>query len=110
MSQTYEVLWASVAGNDLRDIIEFIAADNPTNALKILHKIKEKVSSLYSLPERGRLVPELQDQSILIYRELIVPPWRIIYRIAEMQIYILAVLDARRNIEDILLKRLICYK
>jgi toxin ParE1/3/4 len=110
MSQTYEVLWASVAGNDLRDIIEFIAADNPTNALKILHKIKEKVSSLYSLPERGRLVPELQDQGILIYRELIVPPWRIIYRIAEMQIYILAVLDARRNIEDILLKRLIYYK
>ncbi len=110
MSQTYEVLWASVAENDLRDIIEFIAADNPTNALKILHKIKEKVSSLYSLPERGRLVPELQDQGILIYRELIVPPWRIIYRIAEMQIYILAVLDARRNIEDILLKRLIYYK
>ena len=110
MSQTYEVLWASVAGNDLRDIIEFMAADNPTNALKILHKIKEKVSSLYSLPERGRLVPELQDQGILIYRELIVPPWRIIYRIAEMQIYILAVLDARRNIEDILLKRLIYYK
>lgn len=107
MSQTYEVLWASVAENDLRDIIEFIAADNPTNALKILHKIKEKVSSLYSLPERGRLVPELQDQGILIYRELIVPPWRIIYRIAEMQICILAVLDARRNIEDILLKRLI---
>ena len=110
MSQTHEVLWASVAENDLIDIIEFIAADNPTNALKILHKIKEKVSSLYSLPERGRLVPELQDQGILIYRELIVPPWRIIYRIAEMQIYILAVLDARRNIEDILLKRLIYYK
>jgi toxin ParE1/3/4 len=109
MSQTYEVLWASMAENDLRDLIEYIAADSPANILKILDKIKQKVSSLYSLPERGRLVSELQDQGILLYRELIVPPWRIIYRVAERKIYVVSILDARRNIEDILLKRLIDY-
>jgi toxin ParE1/3/4 len=107
MTETYEVIWAGVAENDLKDIIEYIATDSPTEALKILNNIKQKVSSLYTLPERGRLVPELQDQGILIYRELIVPPWRIIYRLAKMKIYVLAVLDSRRNIEDILLNRLI---
>lgn len=110
MTRKYEVIWAGVAENDFKDIIEYIAKDSPAEALKILKKIKEKVSSLYTFPERARLVPELQDQGILIYRELIVPPWRIIFRIAEMKIYVLAVLDARRNIEDILLKRLIHYK
>jgi plasmid stabilization system protein ParE len=110
MTQRYEVIWAGVAEDDLRDIIEYIAIDSPINALKILRKIQQEASSLYTLPERGRLVPELQDQGILIYRELIVPPWKIIYRRSETKVYVLSVLDARRNIEDILLKRLISYK
>lgn len=107
MSRRYEVMWAGIAENDLREIIEYIATDSPANALKILKKIKQKASSLYTLPERGRIVPELKDQAILIYRELIVPPWRIIYRISEMKIYVLSVLDARQNVEDILLRRML---
>ncbi|MFH1674456.1 MAG: type II toxin-antitoxin system RelE/ParE family toxin [Pseudomonadota bacterium] len=107
MSRRYEVIWAGIAENDFREIIEYIATDSLPNALKILRKIKPKASSLYTLPERGRIVPELQDQAILIYRELIVPPWRIIYRISEKKIYVLSVLDARQNVEDILLRRMI---
>ncbi|MFA6470396.1 MAG: type II toxin-antitoxin system RelE/ParE family toxin [Candidatus Latescibacterota bacterium] len=109
MSQKYDVIWAGVAGNDLKDIIEFIAVDNPANALKTLKKIKQNASNLYTFPERGRIVPELQDQGIFIYRELIVPPWRIIYRISETKIYVLSILDTRQNVEDILFKRLICH-
>jgi plasmid stabilization system protein ParE len=110
MSQKYDIIWAGVAENDLKEIIEYIATDNPTNALITLKKIKQKASSLYTLPERGRIVPELKDQGILLYRELIVPPWRIIYRISEMKVYVLSVLDARQNVEDILLGRLIYHK
>jgi toxin ParE1/3/4 len=107
MSDNYKIEWAEVAENDLKGIIGYIAEDSPANALKILKKIKQKVSSLYTFPERGRIVPELKDQGILIYRELIIPPWRVIYRISEMKIYVLSVMDARQNVEDILLKRLI---
>jgi plasmid stabilization system protein ParE len=110
MSKKYDILWAGVAENDLKEIIEYIASDNPANAIKTLKKIKQKASSLYTLPERGRIVPELKDQGILLYRELIVPPWRIIYRISEMKVYVLSVLDARQNVEDILLKRLIYHE
>ena len=106
MSKTYKVNWANVAENDLIEIIEYISIESPADALKILQKIKKMASSLYSLPERGRVVPELQDQGILIYREIVIPPWRIIYRISENDVYVLTVLDARRNVEDILLKRL----
>ena len=110
MSRKYDIIWAGVAENDLKEIIEYISTDSPANALKTLKKIKQKTSSLYTLPERGRSVPELQDQGILLYRELIVPPWRIIYRISEMKVYVLSVFDARQNVEDILLKRLIYHK
>ncbi len=58
------------------------------------------------MPERCRIVPELKEQGILQYRELIVKPWRIIFRIAEKKVYALSVLDSRRNIEEILLERL----
>jgi plasmid stabilization system protein ParE len=106
MSKRYKIHWAGVAEHDLLDIIEYIAIDSPDNALKILQKIKKMASILHSLPERGRVVPELQDQGILIYREIVTAPWRIIYRISDNNVYVLSVLDARRNVEDILLKRL----
>ena len=110
MNPKYQVVWTSVAEDDLKGIIEYISIDNPHNALKILQEIKKKASSLYTFPERGRVVPELQDQGISQYRELIVPPWPLIYRIEERKIYVLSLIDSRQNVEDILLKRLIYKK
>ncbi len=107
MNKQYKVNWARIAEDDLRNIILYIAEDSPTNARLVFERIKEKASSLNSLPERGRIVPELQDQGIFLYRELIISPWRMIYRFSEKKIYVLSVLDTRQNVEDILLKRLI---
>lgn len=107
MKPKYKVVWANVAESDVKDIIEYISIDNPQNALKILKKIKQKASELYTLPERGRIVPELQNQGILQYRELVIPPWRLIYRVAERKVFVLSLLDSRRNVEDILFKRFV---
>lgn len=92
MSREYNIIWADIAEKDLKNIIEYIADDSTINALKVFNKITEKASSLYSSPDRGRLVPELRDQGILQYRELIHSPWRIIYRISESTVYVLSVL------------------
>jgi len=107
MNPKHKIIWTHVAEKDLKNIIGYISTDSPQNALKILKKIKKKASDLYTLPERGRIVPELQDQGILQYRELVIPPWRLIYRIAERKKFVLSVIDSRRNVEDILLNRLI---
>ena len=107
MNKNYEVVWSNIAENDLKNIIEYIAVDSPSNALKIFKNLKQKASSLYTFPDRARIVPELRDQGILQYRELIIPPWRIPYRISEKYVYVLSVLDSRQNIEDVLLNRLI---
>ncbi|MFH0999157.1 MAG: type II toxin-antitoxin system RelE/ParE family toxin [Pseudomonadota bacterium] len=106
MDPEYKVIWTHVAENDLISIIEYISVDSPQNALKILKKIRQKASNLYTLPERGRVVPELQGQGIFQYRELVIPPWRLIYRMAEREIFVLSVIDSRQNVEDILLNRL----
>jgi toxin ParE1/3/4 len=107
MKKTDEVEWSKISEKDLVAIIEYIADDNPSRAYEVFQEVKRKASKLRSLPERGRIVPELQEQGITQYRELVIPPWRIIYRISERKVYVLSVLDSRRNIEDILLKRLI---
>ena len=106
MSTKYDVIWARAAVDDLADIVAHVASDSRTDALIILEKIKETSLQLYHLPERGRIVPELQDQGIMQYRELIVTPWRVMYRIAGKTVFVLSVLDSRRNVEDILLDRL----
>jgi len=69
MNPKYKIIWTSVAENDLKNIIEYISVDSPQNAIKILEKIKKKASNLYTLSGRGRIVPELQGQGILQYRE-----------------------------------------
>jgi toxin ParE1/3/4 len=107
MNKRYKVLWSNVAERDLIGIIEYIAADDPANASRVFRKIRQRASNLYSFPQRGCILPELRDQGISQYRELVMPPWRVIYRISEKAVYLLAVLDSRQNIEDILLKRLI---
>jgi toxin ParE1/3/4 len=107
MKKTYAVRWSETSEKDLKGIVEYIAEDSPSRAHEVLSNIKAKVSNLHSFPGSCRIVPELQDQGITQYRELIVAPWRIIYRISEGSVYVLSVLDSRQNVEDILLKRLL---
>ena len=93
MIKKYHVIWAATAQSDLKQIIDYISVDSPTNVLQILKKIRKKASSLYTLPDRGRIVPELRDQSVHIYREIIVPPWRIIYRTSDATVFVLSVIS-----------------
>ena len=106
MKKKYKVIWTQTAENDLISIIEYIAQDSLNQAVKIFNKIKNKAASLNHSPNRGRIIPELEDQGIIQYRELIVAPWRIMYRVSEKKVFVVSFLDSRQNIEDILLKRL----
>ena len=106
MQKEYEVVWSETAESDLLKIVEYIAEDSPSTALKILGKIKKQAAELSTFPERCRVVPELHDHGINIYREMVIDLWRILYRIYGSKVFVLSVLDSRRNIEDLLLQRL----
>lgn len=103
----YSVLWTKTAEQDLGYIIDYIAQDSLDRSLEILHTIRTSASALTSMPERGRIVPELKVHGIAIYRELVISPWRMIYRTEGKNVIILTVIDGRRNLEDILLDRLL---
>ncbi len=103
----YQVFWTQTAQQDLQRIIEYIVADSEIRARRVYLSIREKADELRQMPLRGRIIPELRYYGILTYRELISPPWRIIYKTDEHKVWVLAVIDGRRNVEDILLDRFI---
>ncbi|MDD3007939.1 MAG: type II toxin-antitoxin system RelE/ParE family toxin [Arcobacter sp.] len=103
----FEVIWTKNAQFDLESIIEYIKIDSLEIAKKIFFEIKKECDNLYYFPQRKRVVPELQQIGILKYREIIHERWRIIFKIDNTKVYILLVVDSRRNLEDILFQRLI---
>ena len=73
-----EVRWTEPALGRLDEIAEYIARDNPNAANGLVGRIFKAVDLLGQFPEMGRRVPEMRNSG---YREVIVSPCRIIYRI-----------------------------
>jgi plasmid stabilization system protein ParE len=105
--EKYEIKWAAPAREDLNEIINYIFANNESYAIKVLDKIELAVKNLDVFPMRGRIVPELGKFGYLLYREIIVDYWRVLYKIESNIVWIMAVIDGRRNVEDMLLKRML---
>ncbi len=104
--RTYTVIWTNNTQYDLELIIEYIKIESLLTAKEIFFAIKNECDQLYYMPTRKRVVPELQQIGLTQYRELLFKRWRIIFKIKESDILVLAVLDSSRNLEDILFQRL----
>ena len=107
MEKTYKLKWTKNAKEDLLCIIEYIKNDSLDIANNIYLKLKQKAHSSNFFPLKGRIVPELRDEGITQYREIIVSPWRIIYRVGDDTVYIMAIIDARQNLEELLFQKLL---
>lgn len=77
-----KIIWSLQAREDLRDIIVFIAADNPAAAESFGFRLMSKVDLLAEFPELGLVVPEEQNENI---REIILRPYRIVYQVLKKQ-------------------------
>jgi len=72
-----EVTWTEVALADMKALVLFISRDSRQYAQVFCEKIFSVSDSLCEFPERGRVVPELDNCEI---RELILGHYRMIYR------------------------------
>ena len=89
------VIWSEPAKADLRSIHDFIAHDSRHYAKKVTQDIREKTDILNELPKAGKKVSELNDEAV---RELSLYSYRIIYKIKEPDIFVLAVMHKRRDL------------
>ena len=72
-------------------------------------RFEENVESLQNHPKSGRIVPELERQSITKYRELIQEYYRIVYEISGNKVIVHTIIDGRRNFEEIIISKLSRY-
>lgn len=106
MDEGFEVVWSPSAIRDLDDILDYVANSRGADAAtQFYSSIVSRVSALSQFPKRARVVPELKEVGIREYRELILSPYRIPFRISARVVVVLGVVDGRRELSELLLKR-----
>jgi len=104
----FAVLLTNDAACDLEEIYGHIALqDSPQKADYVLEQIEKAFSSLSKFPDRGVYPKELLALGIREYREIFFKPYRIIYRIMDRNVYVLLIVDGRRDMQSLLERRLL---
>ncbi|CAD7771096.1 MAG: Toxin RelE2 [Candidatus Methanoperedenaceae archaeon GB50] len=88
--------WTHLAIEDMNNIKRTISEDNPSAAENMIKTIRNKVERLKDFPTSGRVVPEFRSPAL---REVIVPPYRVVYRVVSSEIHILRVWHSKQEIK-----------
>ncbi|MEM7356199.1 MAG: type II toxin-antitoxin system RelE/ParE family toxin [Acidobacteriota bacterium] len=106
MAERFEVFWSQSAVRDLDEILDFVAREASIDqALALYAKVRERVASLTTLPRRCRYAPELESLGLREFRESLVPPYRIFFRLVEERVILVGILDSRRDLGELLIQR-----
>ncbi|MFO0729413.1 MAG: type II toxin-antitoxin system RelE/ParE family toxin [Nitrospiraceae bacterium] len=94
------VKWTRHARTQLREIFGYIARDSRFYARRVAEALVSRTEGLDEAPRRGRVVPELNLDTV---RELPEYSWRILYEIrseaSPAHVEILAVIHKRRDLQ-----------
>ena len=104
----FRVFLTDDAVGDLEQLHKYLKAhDGPGRTQHVLDKIADAILGLEELPERGPHPPELAALGIQEYRELFFKPYRITYRVQKKKVFVYLIADGRRDMQDLLSRRLL---
>jgi len=104
----FTVLLTYDAARDLNELYDYIEAhDSPRKSEYVLKQIEKIFAKLSEFPERGVYPKELLNLGIQEYREVFFKPYRIVYRIIDNKVYVLLIVDGRRDMQSLLQRRLL---
>lgn len=89
------VHWTNTALGHLLSIYEYIGQNSPAYADRVVDRLTRRSEQIGAFPGSGRRVPEYDREDT---REVIEEPHRIIYRIREEQIDVLAVFHSAQQL------------
>ena len=92
------LIWTEPALADLEAIADYIALDKPDAATRYVHQVFAAVERLMRFPKSGARVPEIPH---LPYRQVVVPPCRIFYRLEGKDILIAFVMRGEQRLRKI---------
>ena len=91
-----EIRWTPQAADDLEALAAYIALDSEHYACLFVIDIISSIERLSTTPERGRIVPEVQNPNV---REIFVGNYRIIYRLRASIVEVLTIYHGSRLLE-----------
>ena len=92
--------WTEPALEDLDVIADYIALDNPRGARNLVKGVLDSAEHLGSYPRSGKRVSELPRSP---YREMVIPPCRIFYRLEKSEVFVLHVMRGEQLFRKFLL-------
>jgi plasmid stabilization system protein ParE len=81
------------ARRDFLDALAYVRDESPAAAEALAARAGDGLAQLRDFPDSGRVVPEFPD---LMYREVLVHPYRFIYRVADDAVWIVGVWHDRQ--------------
>jgi plasmid stabilization system protein ParE len=111
MSNPVRVLLTAAVEGDLQAIynqrLAYRGAQGADGAEALLERLFDAIASLAEFSQRGPIPPELATLGIADWRQLSVPPYRIIYAVAADKVTVAVVADGRRDFASLLERRLL---
>lgn len=89
-----KVIWAPRASALLEEAANYVNMDSPSAARRLVADAIDAAESLAEFSNRGRIVPEL---TMLPYRELLVDRYRLVYRVEDELMAIVAFVHGARD-------------
>ena len=104
----FTVLLTDDAARDIEDLFDYISLhDAPGKADHVVEQIGKALNNLTEHPQRGTYPKELLAIGLRDYREIFFKPYRIIYRVMDNNVYVLMIVDGRRDMQTLLQRRLL---
>lgn len=104
----YEVLLTEAAERDLENIhLGLLERFAPERADQLLESLLLAAESLSLLPDRGSCPQELAWLGVREFKQLMCPPYRLIYRQLDNRVFIVLIADGRQDLQSMLERRLL---
>lgn len=104
----FDVQLTDHAAADLAEIVAFVRErDGDLRAATLLTRFEHVVSDLSRFPSKGVVPRELAELGTHEFRQVHFKPWRVVYRIEERVVFVMLIVDGRRNLGAILARRLL---
>jgi addiction module RelE/StbE family toxin len=89
-----KVRWTRLALADLASARDRLMEENPAAAATMLRALARAIQRLRRHPRMGKIVPERLS---LGYREVVLPPYRLVYAVVGSEVHLLRFWHARRD-------------
>jgi toxin ParE1/3/4 len=103
-----EIIWSKDAGDELFEIVSYIKYNTGRiTAGKVYSKIMNGVKRASENAEGRRIAPLLKEFGINYIHQISINPWIIFYKVENKKMEIISIIDGRRNLEEILYKKIL---